>query len=105
MAHARTIAQRATARDAVLEALGRLTAARLRQRARAFAKKHPPGRHHPLRCPAESRYALDRDRLALFHAALGARMSWANGLLDEKGCQRAVAAAADLMLAERRAPA
>ena len=42
---------------------------------------------------------------ALFHAALGARMSWANGLLDEKGCQRAVAAAVDLMLAERRASA
>lgn len=35
---------------------------------------------------------------ALFHAGLGSRISWANGLLDERGCQRTIAAAVDLML-------
>jgi AcrR family transcriptional regulator len=38
---------------------------------------------------------------ALFHAALGSRISWANGLLDERSCQRTVAASVDLMLADR----
>jgi len=38
---------------------------------------------------------------ALFHAALGARISWANGLLDERGCQRSIASAVDLMLPAR----
>jgi AcrR family transcriptional regulator len=37
----------------------------------------------------------------LFHAALGARISWANGLLDERGCQRTIAASVDLMLPAR----
>lgn len=35
---------------------------------------------------------------ALFHTALGARISWANGLLDEAGCQQAISASVDLML-------
>jgi AcrR family transcriptional regulator len=34
---------------------------------------------------------------ALFHAALGARISWANGLLDEAGCRAAIEAAIDLL--------
>jgi AcrR family transcriptional regulator len=34
---------------------------------------------------------------ALFHAALGARISWANGLLDENGCRSAIEAAIDLL--------
>ena len=41
---------------------------------------------------------------ALFHAALGARMSWANAVLDEPGCQRAISAAVDLMLRDGSAP-
>jgi AcrR family transcriptional regulator len=34
---------------------------------------------------------------ALFHAALGARVSWANGLLDETGCRNAIDASVDLL--------
>ena len=34
---------------------------------------------------------------ALFHAALGARISWANGLLDEPGCRNAIASCVDLL--------
>jgi AcrR family transcriptional regulator len=34
---------------------------------------------------------------ALFHSALGARVSWANGLLDEAGCRSAIEASVDLL--------
>ena len=34
---------------------------------------------------------------ALFHAALGARLSWANGLLDEAGCRSATQAFVELI--------
>ena len=37
----------------------------------------------------------------LFHAGLGSRISWANGLLDERSCQRTIASAVDLMLPAR----
>jgi AcrR family transcriptional regulator len=33
----------------------------------------------------------------LFHGATGARISWANGLLSEKGCQAAIDAMVDLL--------
>jgi AcrR family transcriptional regulator len=36
---------------------------------------------------------------ALFHAALGARVSWANGLLDEAGCRSATQASVELLFA------
>ena len=34
---------------------------------------------------------------ALFHTASGARISWANGLLSERGCREAIASSVDLM--------
>jgi AcrR family transcriptional regulator len=34
---------------------------------------------------------------ALFHIATGARLSWANGLLDEEGCREAIQGAMDLL--------
>ena len=34
---------------------------------------------------------------ALFHVASGARLSWANGLLDEPGCRDAIETAVDLL--------
>jgi AcrR family transcriptional regulator len=34
---------------------------------------------------------------ALFHIASGARLSWANGLLDEPGCRQAIASSVDLL--------
>lgn len=34
---------------------------------------------------------------ALFHVTTGARISWANGLLDEQGCRDAIDAAVDLI--------
>jgi len=34
---------------------------------------------------------------ALFHSALGARVSWANGLLDETGCRTAIETSVDLL--------
>jgi AcrR family transcriptional regulator len=45
--------------------------------------------------------ARDADLLgaarALFHIATGARLSWANGLLDEPGCQRSIESSVDLL--------
>lgn len=35
---------------------------------------------------------------ALFHAASGVRISWANGQLDEAGCREAIAASVDLLV-------
>jgi AcrR family transcriptional regulator len=35
----------------------------------------------------------------LFHAATGARVAWANGLLDEVGCREAIEASVDLLFA------
>jgi hypothetical protein len=46
-----------------------LTASRLLARARAFAADAERGRKHPRRDPHESASALERRRLALFHAA------------------------------------
>ena len=47
--------------------------------------------------------ARDVDLLAaartLFHVASGARLSWANGLLSEVGCRRAIEASIDLLFA------
>lgn len=57
-------------RQASLDALARRTVRRLLADARAFAARRERGRKHPLRTPAESLPALDRRRLALFHAAL-----------------------------------
>ena len=36
---------------------------------------------------------------ALFHIASGARISWANGLLDEPGCRQTIAASLELLFA------
>ncbi len=36
---------------------------------------------------------------ALLHVSTGARVDWANGLLDERGCQRAVESSVDLLFA------
>jgi hypothetical protein len=58
------------ARGEALGALAGWTTARLLQKARAFASRGTRGRKHPRRADAESHSALDRRRLALFHAAL-----------------------------------
>ena len=48
-----------------------------------------------------ARDELDRDvdvlaaSRTLFHATTGARISWANGVVDEEGCQSAVESAVD----------
>lgn len=42
---------------------------------------------------------------ALFHIASGARLSWANGLLDEPGCRRSIDASVDLLFRGLGAPA
>ena len=34
---------------------------------------------------------------ALFHIATGARLSWANGLLDEPGCRRSIESSVELL--------
>lgn len=58
------------ARAAGLDALASRTRDRLFHEARAFAARREHGRKHPVRCPGERVPALDRRRLALFHAAL-----------------------------------
>jgi AcrR family transcriptional regulator len=42
---------------------------------------------------------------ALFHAALGARISWANGVLDEAGCRAGIEAAIELLFRGIAGPA
>jgi AcrR family transcriptional regulator len=41
----------------------------------------------------------------LFHVASGARLSWANGVLDEQGCRAAIDAAVDVVFSGIGAPA
>jgi hypothetical protein len=57
-------------RAMVLRTLDRWTFARLAREARLFARVSQRGRKHPLRFPEESMSALDRRRLARFHAVL-----------------------------------
>jgi AcrR family transcriptional regulator len=53
--------------------------------------------------------ARDADLLAaaraLFHVATGARLAWANGLLDEAGCRQSIEVSVDLLLRGIGAPA
>lgn len=53
-----------------LAALAARTPNRLYQQARAFAASQPRGARHPRRVPGETASALERRRLARFHAAL-----------------------------------
>lgn len=53
--------------------------------------------------------ARDADLLAaagaLFHIATGARLSWANGLLDEPGCRRSIESSVELLFRGIGSPA
>jgi hypothetical protein len=57
-------------REEVLGALAGMTRSRLFSRVRGFASRRTRGHRHPVRASGESLRALDRRRLALFHAAL-----------------------------------